>query len=118
MKVSPRGSVQKRVIRAILVKGINKTSILRELATTCDHPRIDAGTQYTQSKVDYETMHSGSLLSKTDFTRKSVKDGIVEEAVDYILHKDNITTVSWGNIDCVLSKDEIVILPQITRRVS
>ena len=63
-------------------------------------------------------MHRGSLLSKTDFARKSVNDVIVEETVDYILYRDIITTVSLDNIDCVLLKDETVILPQITRGVS
>ena len=116
MKLSPRGSIQRRVIRAVLVKSISKTSILRELSTYCNHPMIIAGTQYTQAKHDYEIMQKGCIVSKADFGRKSVSDSINEEAVNYILHKDNITTVSWGNIDCVLSKDETVVLPQITRR--
>ena len=118
MKLSPKGSIQRRVIRAVLVKSISKTSILREFSTYCNHPRIDAGTQYTQAKADYATMQKGCIVSKTDFTRKSISDSIVEEAVNYILHKDNITTVSWGNIDCVLSKNETIVLPQITRRAS
>ena len=63
-------------------------------------------------------MGNGSTLTKIDFSRKSIKDGIVEDAVSFILHKGNLTTVSWENVDCVLSKDETVILPQITRRVS
>ncbi len=53
-------------------------------------------------------MISGDILSKTDFTRKNVKDDVVEEAVSFLLNRDNITTVSWDNVDCVLSKDETV----------
>ena len=37
--------------------------------------------------------------------------------MNYILHRDNIT-VSWGGIDYILSKDETVLLSQITRRVT
>ena len=44
-------------------------------------------------------------VQKINFSRKIVKDDIVEEAVSFILHKYNITTVSRQNIDCVLSKD-------------
>ena len=46
-----------------------------------------------------------------------MKDATVEEAVTFILHKDNNTTVSWENIECLLSKDGTVFLPQIRRRV-
>ena len=118
MKLSPKGSIQRRVIRAVLVKSISKTSILREFSTYFNHPRIDAGTIYSQAKADYDTMEKGCIVSKAEYSRKRVSDDIVEEAVEYILHKDNIATVSWGNSDCVLSKDETVVLPQITRRAS
>ncbi len=47
-----------------------------------------------------------------------MKDDVVEEAVSFLLNRDNITTVSWGNVDCVLSKDETVVLPQITRQAT
>ena len=63
-------------------------------------------------------MISGDILSKTDFTRKSVKDDVVKEAVSFLLNRDNITTISWSNVDCVLSKDETVVSPQITRRAT
>ena len=86
----------------MLVKSISKPSILRDFATYCYHPRMDAGTQYTtQAKADYDTIEGVSIVSKTDFSRKSVTDGIVEEAVIYILHKDTITLVSLWNIDYV-----------------
>ena len=118
MNKSPKGSLQRRVIRALLVKSIPKTSILRDLAVYCKHPRIDAGSRYTQAKSDYDVMQNGSELCKAEFSRKSVKDCIVEDAVSFILDKDNIATVSWGNTDCVLSQTETVVLPQITRRTS
>ena len=118
MKQSPKGSLQRRVIRAVLVQSISKTSILRDLAVYCKHPRIDAGTSYTQAKFDYDVMQNGSELCKAEFSRKSVKDSIVEDAVSFILDKDNIATVSWGYTDCVLSQTETVVLPQITRRTS
>ncbi len=38
--------------------------------------------------------------------------------MNYILSRDNIATVSWGEIAYVLSKDETVILPQTTWKVS
>ena len=68
MKLSPKGSIQRQVTRAMLVISISKTSILRELSTYCNHPRIDAGTQYTQAKADYATMQKGCIVSKTDYT--------------------------------------------------
>ena len=102
MNKSPKGSLQRRVIHALLVKSIPKTSILRDLAVYCKHPRIDAGSRYTQAKSDYDVMQNGSELCKAEFSRKSVKDCIVEDAVSFILDKDNIATVSWGNTDYVL----------------
>ena len=118
MEMSPKGSVQRRVVRALLVKSIPQTSILRDLSFLCKHPRIDAGTRYVQAKHDYESMEQGSSLTKTEFARKSIKDSVIEDAVDFLLHKDHISTVSWGSIDCVLSKEETVVLPKISRRVS
>ena len=118
MEMSPKGSVQRRVVRALLVKSIPQTSILRDLSFLCKHPRIDAGTRYVQAKQDYESMEQGSSLTKTEFARKSIKDSVIEDAVDFLLHKDHISTVSWGSIDCVLSKEETVVLPKISRRVS
>ncbi len=48
-----------------------------------------------------------------------MKDGVVDEAISFLLQKDNVTSVSWGDIiDCVLSKDETIVLPRITGRVS
>jgi len=118
MKVSPRASIQRRVVRAILVQGIQKTSILKDLAALCKHTRIDSGTSYKQAKKDYNVMINGAVLCKTDYARKSVNDDVIEDAVSFLLDRDNITTVSWGNIDCVLSEDETVVLPQITRRAT
>ena len=82
------------------------------------HPQIDAGTCYTQEKLDYDVMQNGSKLCKAEFSQKSVKDSIVEDAVSFILDKDNIAAVSSSNTDCVLSQTETVVLPQITRRTS
>ena len=59
-------------------------------------------------------MISGEVLCKTDFTMKSVKDSVIKDAVSFLLNRDNITTVSWGNIDCALSEEETVVLPLIT----
>ena len=118
MEMSPKGSVQRRVVRALLVKSIPQTSILRDLSYLCNHPRIDAGTRYVQAKKDYETMEQGIGLTKTEFARKSIKDSIIEDAVDFLLHKDHISTVSWGSIDCVLSKEETIVLPKISRQTS
>ena len=118
MKASPRGSVQRRAVRALLVGAISKTSILKDLADYFKQPRIDNGTSYAYAKKDFETMISGAALSKIDFSRKSVNDDIIEDAVSFLLNRDNITTVSWGNIDCVLSENETVVLPKITRRAT
>ena len=68
------------------------------IATICDLPCIDAGTRHSQSKSNYDIMCHLSLLSKTAFTKKSVKEGIVEETVYYIFYRDKITTVSWGTL--------------------
>ena len=50
------------MICAVLVKNISKTSILRELITTCDPPHIDAGTQYSQATADYKIIYRGSIF--------------------------------------------------------
>ena len=88
MNKSPKGSLQRRVIRALLVKSIPKTSILRDLAVYCKHPWIDVDTCCTQAKPDYDIMQNGTELCKAEFSRKSVKDSIVEDAVSFILHKE------------------------------
>ena len=115
MKQSPKGSLQKRVVRALLIHGISQTTLLREFSQYFECPRIDAGTCYAQGKMDYETMIGGVVLCQKDFGRKSIKDKVVEDAVKFILDKANIKTVSWGNIEIVLSENETVVLPKITR---
>ena len=118
MQSSQKNSLQKRVLRALLVSGISHTSILKDLSRLFGHSRIDCGSNYIRGKIDFETIVNGCILSKTEFGRKSIKDEVVEEAVTFILDKENITTVSWGNIDIVLSEAETVVLPKITRRTS
>ena len=118
MKKSPKGSLQRRAICAVLVQSIPKTSILQDLAVFCKHQQIDAGTCYTQAKLDYDVPQNGSKLRKSECSQKSVKDSRVEDAVSFIRDKDNIATVSWNNTDYVLSQTETVILPQMTRRTS
>ena len=105
-------------MRVPLVKSIPQTLIRRDLSFLCNHPQIDSRSHYVQAKQDYESMEQDSSLTKTDFARKGIKDSIIEGVVDFLLHKDYISTVSWGSIDCVLSKEQTVVLPKIPRRVS
>lgn len=49
MEMSPKGSVQRRFLRALLVKSIPQTSVLKDLAALCNHPQIDSGTRYVQA---------------------------------------------------------------------
>ena len=118
MKASPRASIQRRVLRALLVHSILHTSIPKELTTLCNHTRIDSGTAYTQAKTDYKTMIQGKNVTETEYIRKCIDNNLVSDAVKFILYKANIATVSWGNIDVVLSENETVVLPKITRRAS
>ena len=114
---SPKGSIQKRVIRAILITGSSSTyeldKLLREYGVSSF-----GGSQRVQAKKDYTCMMSGNVITKTEFSRRTCSNAQIELVVKFILCPDYVATISWGNRTHTLSDDESIVLPLIPRKAS
>ena len=114
---SPKGSIQKRVIRAILITGKSSTykldKLLREYGVSSF-----GGPQRVQAKKGYTCMMSGNVITQTEFSRRTWPNAEIELVVNFILCPDYVATVSWGNRTHTLSDDESIVIPLIPRKVS
>ena len=54
----------------------------------------------------------GDTVLKNTQTRVIAED-MIKHAITFILHKDHVTTVSWGDKQFMLGPDEIVTLPRL-----
>ena len=116
LKVSKKGSVQKRMIRAMLVNGIQTQHELRSCCLANGHANIANGHNKSQALMDLKKlMNPHEDLVTPKFSRKRTKDEAIEHAVKFILSSDNIKTTSWGSIDKLITPTETIVLPKIQR---
>ena len=117
LKKSKKGSIQKRVVRALIIKCVRK-NLLKGKCKEHGVNDLTGGKIRQDSVKDFDAMISGETLEKKSFTINRTEDEKVKEVVSYILHRDHIVTTAWGDRQFNLGLDEEVTLPRLTRKVS
>ena len=110
---APRRSVQGRVARAVLTKGLSKNSITQlkgKGALRLGGRSIDNGYK------EYFHMISGKELCKAAISATRFNEQAVENAVKVMLHPSNVGKLSWGHKKITLTEHEVVTLPVLRRR--
>ena len=116
MNASKRGSIPKKIARAILCAGIPKTSTLRFLCEKNKSSYISTGTTRMEALVDYETIVAGNFTDeKKKNSRKRKDDNAVDDLVKFLLSPENVRTYSWGTVVKELSEHETIVLPKVQR---
>jgi hypothetical protein len=108
-KQAPKGSIQKRVLQAALVKGLSSDD--RVALETKHGVKIWKGQAYS----DVRALISGDILSNASRTNKRFSDTGVMRAVMFITQRQNVGTLSWGVKKILIGEDEIE-LPKLVRR--
>lgn len=115
-KALKKGSIERRVSRAILYNGVtigDFKKLLRKHDMKFGHSQ-----PMRQAKADYEELVKGNKLEKKKVTFSRVSDDDVKFAVEFILSPENIVTRSYGVKDVTISKHETIRLPRIQRTKS
>ena len=109
----PKGSLQKRVIAAVLAKGLT----VDHRQQLCDKGLIKfAGPTESRAFTDATTLIQGQLLTQPTITRQRITEREIKNCVAWTLTQANVGVLSWGTKTIQLSKDEVVLLPKITRK--
>lgn len=116
-RASPPGSVQRRVVRAVMAKGLSTDSLGR-LKRSHGVPYLGAGTTGEWARADFVTLEAGELVQKAVRVVQRVPDDIVRRAVEFILTPAHTATLSWGTRVVKLSRTERVELPSLIRRMA
>ena len=97
MKASKKGSMQKRLLRALIAQCFPTEKDLRLCCTKNSHANHLNGYNKAQALIDIK-----KLMSSTDdiipqkFRMKQFKEESIEHAVKFILSEDHVRTLSWG----------------------
>ena len=119
MNASQKGSIPKKISRALLCAGVPRTNTLRKACEQFNSSYISTGTTRMEALVDYEKLIAGEFMDdKKIYSRDKKNDLAVEKAVKFLLQPDNIGTFSWGTTTKYLSKDETIVLPKLQRTTS
>lgn len=109
LKASKNTSIEKRVIRAIVARSL-KTSMVKKNCAKYGVPDLSIGKVTRQIKQDFDKLMNGEQIKKKEQTRAKISDGVIDDVVSYILHKDHIFTMSWGDRSYKLSDSEDTIV--------
>ena len=74
------------------------------------------GSSIDQARRDFKQMEAGHSLCIPAISRCRFDEKALEEAVMFILAKDNVVPISWGTKDIKLTDNETVTLPALTRQ--
>ncbi len=111
------GSVEKRVIMAVLSKTMKK-SIVKSNYVKFECGDISIGHTKKQSIRDDNDLLQGNQLNCRRRSRKNhVTDSMTKQAVAFILHKDHIITTSWGDMELQLGPEETIITPRMCQKI-
>ena len=115
-RVSPKGSIERRVFVALLVKVFGgKTSTMKRFME--ENNLTMNSRARDRAYGDFASLVNGESLSKTEYKRQVFDDNTVNSLVEFILlNPDNVGTLSWGTNTFHLSTEEIHTLPKITRK--
>ena len=112
---SVKGSIERRVIRAVLNESFLKHEI-REMKNGNHKLKQGNGQPVEQARSDADLLRIGHKLSKTLITRQKRTDNTIRKCVDFILSDNNIASVSWGSKVVLSQSLGEVTLPKLTRK--
>jgi len=112
---SRRGSLPRRVARAILVKGLS--SKLRKHLRRTDGVNLSGSFFQDHGYKDYRDLVHGNGLSKRKESRCRIPPEKIQSVVKFALEPAHASTLSWGVKTVRLSSSETVQLPSIVRRM-
>ena len=101
----------------MLVNGVIGTGELKKLGLLHNFAHI-TGQSRINSICDMGTMLDKKVLQKTAFSRCKFAPQVLQFAVEFILNKDHVATVSWGFKDINLSKNETLVFPRLPQRLT
>mmetsp|Transcript_14452 Transcript_14452/g.16525 ORF Transcript_14452/g.16525 Transcript_14452/m.16525 type:complete len:304 (+) Transcript_14452:370-1281(+) len=111
----PKASIEKRVVRAVLVKCLTN----KEIEELKRRGRLTLwGKAKQMGYNDFKTLNLGNLLQNANIKRQFIDEDVVEAMVRHILSEDNIGILSWGGKNVWLDHAESVELPNFIRRKS
>ena len=113
----PPRSLQRRVARAALVKGLGKdrlkeVALLHGLAPSL----YNGGGTRLAAYADFAHLSLGQLLTKRPRFIQRFDPAVMKKAVEFILHPTNVSTLSWGTRVIKLTKSDFVTIPSLIRR--
>jgi len=110
---SKKGSTQRRVISALLVKAFPLGTLdkLRKLGRL----KMSTGLR-GKAYQDYNRMASGEELTSAKYSRIRYDEDVLRKAVKFILSSSNVGKVSMGTRTIKLSSAEEHTLPRLIRR--
>ena len=91
IKNSKKGSIERRLLRAITVKSLKRNMI----QTMCQKHQLNditSGSIRMQVNNDIPKLMDGIPLIKTEQTRAKVHENVFRAVVAFILHKDHVIT--------------------------
>ena len=115
-KHSRINSIEKRVCRAILNKGLAESD-LQHLMSVHDF-KFASGRARMRARQDIAKLLDGEKLSVPTRHVKRVNDNVLRKVVDFILSSNNVVPNSYGVKNIRLGSDEIITLPKLQRKNS
>lgn len=120
-QLAPRGSIQGRVARSIIAKGLSKKKI-EEIGKTYEGT-LAGGAAYNRAMDDFqffttevENGKAGAMIPKKHSRERFDRDG-VDKMLKFILSPRNIGFLSWGKRLVPLGATEVIELPSLTRKM-
>ena len=112
-KKGAKASIQKRVVRAVLLKGF-RGAVRKQIETRND---FRVWTTSSQAYNDAAALEAGDTLAHNSRTNTRYSEEGVQTAVRFILRPSNVGTLSWGT-ELVKVGTDIIELPKVVRRKS
>ena len=113
-KHSNINSIEKRVTRAILNKGLAEgdlQSLMKE-----HNFKFGTGRARFRAREDIKTLLNGEKLHVQKRNIVRVGDDVVRKLVDFILSPNNVVPNSYGTKKVKLSRNEVLTLPRLQRK--
>ena len=97
MKVSKKGFIQTRELKAQIMQGIPTQKDLRLCCSNNSHVDLSNGHNKAQVLIDIKKLVSTTnAVLPQQISRKRFNDIEIEHSIKFIFSKDHIRTLSWG----------------------
>lgn len=107
--------IERRVLRSVLHKGVAQKD-LHNLLTKYGFS-FARGRIRTQASTDFQLLSSGRPINKPQVTFCTIADATIEKCINFILSDAYIVPSSYGSRQIVLSQNERVLMPKLTRKM-